>query len=518
MGRQHTSGGDRRQPDEAGPAPAGEQTAVAQTLALFESYGERVAITVDDRDPQIEWTYGDLLRRVRREARRLDGLGVGRGAVVAVLTGDSPVTFILRWAVNALGAAVAVVPDGLSPTAVAELLHTCRAGLLLADAGRHRSAAQVAAGSGSIPVVDVETVSPPVDGSPIDVAARPEDLASIRFTGGSTGLPKGVPRSAAVPRFLSPAALDGWRDTVQLLCTPVAHLAGMLSEAVLAAGGRVVLQPRFERSRVLAAIPREQVTFVSLMPRLLHQLLDHPDLAVTDTSSLRSIAVGSAPASPRRLAEALDRFGPIVYHGYGTLEATQITWIGPEELARPELRGTVGRPLGSVEVSIRDGQENELPAGETGEVWVRSFAVMTGYLNAPDQTAEAMRDGWFRTGDLGRLDGAGYLTLAGRQKEVIFAEHARIYPAEIDDVLLAHPAVAAAAVFGVRDRDLVETPVAAVVVRTGHTPSSSDLIEWVRRDRGPHHAPSAVHFLDALPTTPSAKVDRTALRERFSPR
>lgn len=500
-------------------ASDGHATTIELTLSRFEEYGDRVAITVDEPGARSEWTYRDVRDRVRREALRLDELGVRRGDVVAIMVGTTPAGLIMRWAANIVGAAFTSFADGLSGPTIAALLTTCSARFLVTDPTRRciadEAAEHAAAQACPTTVIDIGS-APPADAGPVPVRLRPDDLASISLTGGSTGVPKGVPRYAAVPAYSSPAALAGWRGTVQLACTPIAHIAGTIALVVLAAGGRVVLQPRFDAARVLAAIPREGITTIQLMPRLLHELLDHPDLQRTDTTSLRALRIGSAPASAARIGEALERFGPIVGQTYGSIEATTITTIDADELARPELRGTVGRPVPGVTLSIRDDDHRELPAGTTGEVWVHSRAVLPGYLNDPQQTAEALQDGWLRTGDLGSVDSEGYLTLVGRAKEVIFAEHANIYPSEVENCLVTHPDVAAAGVFARADPDGVESAAAAVVPRDGHTPSPAALIDWVAEHRGAAVAPSAVHLVDDLPVAPSGKIDRPTLRRRLA--
>lgn len=489
---------------------------VEMTLASFEEFGDRRAVTVDLDGTSVHWTYRDLLDRTRREARRLESHGVRRGDVVALLTGDDPMAFVLRWAANVLGAAVTVLPDGHAAGAVTELLRVCGARFLVTDADRYELGVAAIPRTSVETVIDLDASPPPEDSSPVYVHAQPEDLSSISLTGGTTGNPKGVARSAAVPPYFSPAVLAGWRDVVQLLCTPVAHIGGTVALIVLGAGGRVVVHRGFDPQHVIATIPREQVTLMQLMPHLLYRILDAHELATADTSSLRTIRIGSAPASAARIGEAIARLGPIIGQTYGSIEATNITTIGPEELADPELRGTVGRPAPGVELSIRDDSGADLPVGQVGEVWVKSKAVMSGYVNDPQQTAEVLRDGWLRTGDLGKLDNAGYLTLAGRKKEMIIAEDANIYPAEIENVLLAHAAVAEAAVFGATDRDGAESAVAAIVPRPGQRPEPDELKRWVSQHRGPHFVPTTMVVVEKLPLTPVGKIDRATLRTQLA--
>ncbi|GAA4798981.1 AMP-binding protein [Actinomycetospora chlora] len=494
---------------------ASPRTVVEQTLDAFAEHGDRVAVRLDAGGEPVDWTYRDLRDRVWREARRLEGLGAGPGDTVAVVTGDDPLTFVLRWAVNVVGATWVNVADGYAADTLGRILDTLGVDLVLTDTGRS-ALCRDAVGARSVALADVEELAAPADATPLPVRIGPGDLASISLTSGSTGTPKGVPRRAAPPS--PPDALAEWRDVVHLLCTPVAHVGGTAATVVLRAGGRVVLQPGFDAARVLAAVERERATLLMpLFPRQLVALLDHPDLPRTDTASLRSLRLGGSPASATRIGEAVERFGPIVSQVYGTIEATNIATISAEELARPELRGTVGRAAPGVELSLRDADDAEVPVGEVGEIWVRGPAVMPGYVGAPDDTAAVLRDGWLWTGDLGRLDGAGYLTLVGRTKELIYGERARIHPPDIEEVLAEHPAVASAAVFATRDRDGVEAAAAAVVPRRGRAPSAAELVDWVAARRGSRVAPSVVHLVDDLPTLVGGKVDRRALRERYSP-
>ncbi|WP_211763321.1 AMP-binding protein [Kutzneria sp. CA-103260] len=488
-------------------------TTIAALLAAFDDHRDRVAI----RHAGGEWTYGELRDRIYRTARVLRANGLRRGDVVALLTGNRPETYVLRYAANTLGCCVTVLYDDLAPSLLAEMLRTAEAAALVYDADRHTGEArEVLAEVPGVTGLSLDEATEAESAKPIPVQARPEDLASIQFTGGSTGVPKGIPRQAKLPGYLTPAALAAWTDAVQLLCTPIGHLGGTLSGVVLAAGGRVVLHERFDAGEVLAAIEREQVSFLWLPPRLLHQLLDHPALATTDTASLRSIALGGSASTPHRVAEAIERFGPIVAQGYGTNEAAQITWLTPREHERPELISTVGRPVPGIELTIRDAAGD--PTDGTGEIWVRGPGVMTGYHRRPELTEQVLRDGWFHTGDLGHLDAEGYLTIVGRSKDVILAANGHVYPSAIEDVLLRHPAIADVIVFGVTDGSRDEHVHAAVVTAPGSTLSEDEVIRWVGRERGAAYAPEVVTFLDELPQTGSHKPDRRALRQLLAER
>jgi fatty-acyl-CoA synthase len=499
-------------------------TSIGVILAAFADHRDRPAITHAGGT----WTYGDLLDRIHRTARALRAAGLSRGDVLAVLTGNRPETYVLRFAAHALGCATTVLYDGLAPALLAQMLRTTGAAALVFDPGPYdalvRAAAPEAPGvtmlayGASARAPDLAARAAAESAEPVRVRARPGDLASIRLTGGSTGAPKGVPRDFRVPPYLTPPALAGWRDATQLLCTPVGHLGGTLAEVVLAAGGRVVLHERFDAGAVLAAVAAERVTFVWLQPRLLYELLDHPDLPATDTSSLRSVVCGGSGGAPHRMAQAVARFGPIIAQGYGTLEANQITWLSTEEHLRPELLSTVGRPVGSVTVRVRDAAGAPVATGTTGEIWVRGPSVIAAYHRQPDRTAEAMRDGWFRTGDLGYLDAAGYLTIAGRATDVIIAADGHVHPSAIEDVLHEHHAIGAAAVFGVAGPDGEEHVGAAVVPAPGARLDAETVIAWVRERRGAAYPPEIVLVLDALPLTGSQKPDHRELSRHAAER
>jgi len=478
-------------------------TSISVLLAAFDRHRDRVAIRYADA----EWTYGDLLDQISRTARALHTHGLRRGDVVALLTDNRPETFVLRYAANALGCCVTVLYDDLATSLLVEMLRNADATALVFDANRYadQALAVLAEVPGVTPfalgdangVVDITAAAAAEPREPIRVDARPTDLASIQFTGGSTGIPKGIPHDSRVPAYFAPAALSGWKDAVQLLCTPIGHLGGTLSGVLLAAGGLVVLHERFDAGNVLAAIEREQVSYLWLQPRLLHQLLDHPALPSTDTSSLRSITLGGSASTPHRVVQAIERFGPIIAQGYGANEIGQITWLTTEEHLRPELLTTVGRPVPDVELTIRDQEGG--PTDGIGEIWVRGPGLMAGYYHQPELTAEVLRDGWFHTGDLGHLDTEDYLTIVGRSKDVILAANGHVYPSAIEDVLLRHPDITDAVVFGVTDGSRDEHVYAAVVAAPGAVLSEDDMVQWVKCERGAAYAPEVVTFLEKLP-------------------
>ncbi|MBV8932086.1 MAG: AMP-binding protein, partial [Kutzneria sp.] len=303
-------------------------------------------------------------------------------------------------------------------------------------------------------------------------------------------------------------------DPVFLACTTVAHAAGLIVDMTLIGGGTIVLHERFDPSAVLAAIPRHRVTALFLLPPLLYQLVDHPSLDSTDLSSLSRVVYGGCAAAPSRLARAIDRLGPVLFQFYGQSEAGGISMLTEQDHLRPELLSTVGRVMPGVEIAIRDEEGRDLPRGTVGEICVRSAMISGGYWRNPELTAEVWRDGWVHTGDVGHLDDEGYLHLSDRIKDMIIVVGGHVYPTELEDVLLGHPAVAQAAVYGVRDADAVERVHAALVTNPGHRPELAEIQRYVESRLGPMYAPSHIEILDEIPLTDAGKPDKKVLRQR----
>jgi fatty-acyl-CoA synthase len=247
-------------------------------------------------------------------------------------------------------------------------------------------------------------------------------------------------------------------------------------------------------------------------------LLDHPAIGRTDLSSLRRINYGGSPASPTRVREAIKVFGPVLVSLYGMSEALKIAVLTPSEHARFGDDGPlpVGRPFPNVEVVIRSADGTELPTGERGEVHVRSNSLMAGYWKQPDLTAEVLRDGWLNTGDIGYFDADGYLYLADRSKDMIIVVGGHVYPTEVEDLLLTHPAIAQCAVFSVRDTQQAEHVHVAVVPAPEQQPRLDDIRAFVTAKKGRIYAPEALHLVDAIPLTAVGKPDKKRLREALA--
>ncbi|MFF4528514.1 AMP-binding protein [Streptomyces sp. NPDC001407] len=470
----------------------------------------------------------ELRDQVHRLAGELAERGVGRGDTVTLLTGNTAEAIVARYAANLAGARVVGLYEGMSPPTMAHIMASVDCSLLLVDDRRHATAGELlrlegvpgllSLGPGDF-AEDVLAAAARRPARPMGGLVGPDDDWCIRHTGGTTGIPKGIRMTHGSYRRSLDHRLAGAGDPPRYLaCTALAHLAGVFVDMTLHQGGSVVLRHGFEPGDVLAAIERERVTHTWLLPPLLYRLLDHPDLAGTDLSSLSRISYGGTAASPTRLRQAAKVLGPVLYGLYGQAEAQYITEAGPAE---QEITGrggqlTVGRAVPGVEIAIRDADGATLPPGERGEVQVRTPYVMPGYWKQPELTAEVLRDGWVRTGDVGYLDEDGYLYIVDRIKEMIVVVGGHVYPAELEDLLLRHPAVAQCVVYGSRDEESLEHVHAAVVPAAGLRPSLEEIQDFVTAHKGRLYAPEALHLVPDIPLTAAGKPDRQLLRSRFS--
>ncbi|MGW4378705.1 AMP-binding protein [Kitasatospora sp. NPDC004531] len=471
---------------------------------------------------------GDFAAATYRLAHELIARGVVLGSTVTLMTGNTPEALSARYAAGIAGARVVNLYDGMSAPILAEITSSVDTSVLLVDAERYADAPELVA------LVDVPTVltlgpGPAALGEdviaaaahrpaePPDVRIGPEDDLGIRHTGGTTGIPKGILSLHGPYRATFDTPVGSHSGVPRLLAaTPLAHLAGVLSDLVLYHGGTVVLLRAFEPGAVLAAIERERITEFWVLPALLHQLLDHPAIDRTDLSSLRQIIYGGSAASANRLREAIKVFGPVLVGVYGMSEAQMISMLTPPEHERIDTGGhvPVGRPFPFVEVAIRGLDGADLPTGEQGEIHVRSAFLMAGYWKQPELTAQVLQGGWLNTGDVGYFDEDGYLYLSDRAKDLIIVVGGHVYPSEVEDLLVSHPTVARCAVFGVRDEQEIEHVHVAVVPARGEQPHLDELRAFVTEHKGRIYAPEALHLVDEIPLTPVGKPDKKRLRDQ----
>ncbi|MBB4927252.1 fatty-acyl-CoA synthase [Kitasatospora kifunensis] len=473
---------------------------------------------------------GELLDLTYRLAWAMHARGIERGQTVTLLSGNLPAAIAARYAANLLGCRVNQLYTKLPAETQAIMVRDVETHALIIDPGHAERAAQI---TELAPVDTVLVLGPTALGSdllalaavysagrgdladPFPSQARPEDVRTIRHSGGTTGHSKGICVSYGQVRPFGPELPDDPNQPPRLLvCTTIAHAAGQMTDKVLRAGGSVVLLPEFEAAAVLAAIEAERITDLFLMPPLLYQLIDHPRAELTDTSSLRRLSYGGCQASPARITDALRRLGPVLVQLYGQHEAGIISVLAAEDHdpLHPERLRSVGRIAPGYQVVIRDESGRELPAGAHGEVCVRSDTLMLGYWKQPELTAATVKDGWLHTGDVGHLDEDGFLTIVDRLKDLINTGGGHVYTSEVENLLNSHPQVRQSAVFGVLDADRVERVHAVVVPVAGSRPTAQELCALVRERRGTTHEPAHLGFAETLPLTDAGKPDKKVLR------
>jgi fatty-acyl-CoA synthase len=349
----------------------------------------------------------------------------------------------------------------------------------------------------------------------------PDAPYSVAYTGGTTGRPKGVVGTALSMATMTHIQMAEWEWPAELrflCCTPLSHAGAAFFVPTLLRGGSLVVLPGFEPDRVLDAIGRHRITATMLVPTMIYVLLGHPRLDEADLSSLQSLYYGAAAMSPSRLAEGIERLGPIFFQYYGQAECPMTITVlrqSEHDVTDPGRLASCGRPVPWLDVALLDDDGEEVATGTPGEICVRGPLVMKEYLNKPEQTAAALEGGWLHTGDIARSDDQGFLTIVDRKKDMIVTGGFNIFPREVEDVLTSHPAVGSAAVIGVPDDKWGEAVKAVVVVRPGAEVDASELVALVRDRKGPVAAPKSVDFVDAIPLSALGKPDKKALRDAY---
>ncbi|ULR55057.1 class I adenylate-forming enzyme family protein [Streptomyces deccanensis] len=450
-----------------------------------------------------------LLRRVQAAARQLQDLGIGPGDVVALKLTNRVEFVLLLFAAWRLGATITPVNPSMTDVEVARQLKDSGARLLVGEDGE----AAAVDGTAVLAVGELREGGAAEPGeAPLP---DPSALALLIYTSGTTGVPKGV--------MLDHANIDAMADMGRralevgpadrcLLILPLFHVNGIVVSTLipLLAGASVAIADRFRPETFFDVVERERPTFFSAVPTIYTMLAALPDTVRPDTSSLRFGVCGAAPASAELLTRFEARYGFPLVEGYGLSEGTCASTINP--VAGPRRAGTVGLPFPGQEIRIVDPGGSEVPPGVDGEVVVRGPNVMRGYLGRPEETAKVIVDGWLHTGDVGRVDADGYLTLVGRSKDMIIRGGENIYPKEIEDVLVGYPSVLEAAVIGVPDEKWGEVVVAYVQPRPGGHVDPSALQALCARSLTGFKRPTAFFVVEAIAKNAVGKIDKVALR------
>jgi fatty-acyl-CoA synthase len=458
----------------------------------------------------VTWSYGKLHRRVGTTAALLRAIGIERGDRVAVAAPNHPQTFALLFACARLGAILVPLNIRLSPAEMGYCLADCGARVLVAS---HELAA-------TIDDLAVETVVAPdsnawVEARPVPSAVGSDaDAVLIVYTSGTTGRPKGAvlsQRALAANTVNSIHFHDLVASDVVLTAAPLFHVGGLNIQSLpaLMTGAHVVLHERFDPGAWLNAVAKHRPTLSVLVPAMMRAVVSHPDWASTDLSSLRSITTGSSMV-PAPLIEAFHLRHVPVCQVYGLTESSPIAVHQKPADALTHV-GSTGVEAKVTELRIVDGDGHDVVDGASGELLLRGPNLFDGYWGNPDATAAVVdADGWFRTGDVGRREADGHVTILDRTKDMIISGGENVYPAEIEQVLASCAAVADVAVVGAPDDRWGEVPVAVVVAR-GEPDERAVLAHCTERLARFKH-PQRVVFVDALPRNAMGKLLKHEIR------
>jgi acyl-CoA synthetase (AMP-forming)/AMP-acid ligase II len=501
---------------------------------------DRVAMVCQDQ----QRTYREVQERVNRLANALQSMGVGKGDRVAVMALNSIPYVEIYYACAKLGAVFVPLNYRAKQEELSYMCNNSESSVLFVGQRYLDLAAAIQPQLKTVKhlvcidarpdgMPNYEDVLGAQDAEEIFTDVDDSDPTIVIYTSGTTALPKGVVltylgMSVYVTNTVAPADPAAEDVEVLLVSVPFYHVAGATTMLSSVWGGRkMVILPQFDPADWLKAVETHRVTHSFVVPTMLKRIMEHPGFDKTDLSSLRLVAYGAAPMPYEVVTKAVQKFKCGLMNAYGQTESTSsLTFLGPEDHEIPEgppeerekklrrLR-SVGRPMDDVVVAIMDPQGNILGPGQEGEIVAQGARVMAGYLGRSKETAEAIKDGWLHTGDVGWMDEDGYLYITGRTKDLIIRGGENIAPGEIENVLQQHPAVEDAAVIGVPDVEWGEEIKAVIVPKPGQQPSEEDLTAFVKERLASYKAPRYYAFVDELPRNYLGKVLKTELRKQF---
>ncbi|MCU1668835.1 MAG: AMP-dependent synthetase and ligase [Blastococcus sp.] len=476
--------------------------------------GRRAALRMGDA----VLTYDEFRDAAQRVAAGLQARGVAPGDRVGLVLPNVVAFPVLFYGALIAGAAVVPMNPMLKAREIDYYVRDSGARLVVAAEASGDASAD-AAGTAGIEAVIVDALLPDMlmaaRGLPDAVGRADGDIAVILYTSGTTGQPKGAELTHANlsgnARTFAETLLEGTPDDVIMGCLPLFHVFGLtcgLNASVLSAASLALL-PRFDGATALSLIARDRVTVFEGVPTMFSRMLHAPDAERSDVTPLRLCVSGGA-AMPVAVMRGFEQtFGCVVLEGYGLSETSPVVSFNhPHAQRKP---GSIGTPVRGVEVRLVDDGGSDVPRGEVGEIAVRGPNVMKGYWGKPEETATAIPDRWFRTGDLARQDEAGYFFIVDRKKEMIIRGGENIYPREIEEVLYEHPAVAEVAVVAIPDPDLGEDVGAAVVLKPGASATADELRDWTKARVAAYKYPRHVWLVESLPKGPTGKILRRSV-------
>ncbi len=503
-------------------------TTVAQLyISAFKNTPDQLAIVSESA----ELTYRQLEKKAYQFARLLRSKGLKRQDAIAFMVGNRAEAIVGIIAVQILG----LKSVSLHPMASEEdhcfVLQDAQVKALIVDSARFTDRAIAIAARGVVPLIltlDDTSIGPGLIGQAVhfedsDLAldVHPEEITKLSYTGGTTGRSKGILHAhrTVVTMVVYMLASYEWPSEIRyLVTTPISHAAGDLLLPTFIRGGTVYLMEKNDTRNFLLKVEQYRINLTFLVPTQIYGLIDYPTLEEHDHSSLELILYGAAPIAPSKLAEALQKMGPVFGQLYGQAEAPMsISYLSKKDhdLTRAHLLRSCGKVVPGNQVALLDQACHEVAVGEIGELCVRGPLIMNGYLNRPEENEKAFAGNWLHTGDMARIDEAGYLYIVDRVKDMIISGGFNVYPSEVENCLAQHSDIAMSAVIGVPDEKWGEQVTAVVVLKPGKSASEADIIGYVTERKGVVNAPKTVVFEAELPLTALGKIDKKAIRSRY---
>jgi len=496
-------------------------------------YPQRVGLVHGDQS----WTWAELDANANAFRAALQDMGVKYGDRVLVQTRNNRAMFESLWGIFKAGAVWVPSNFRQTPSEIAYVAQNCGATAFLFEAvfAEHAAAAKEASSDlkhlisiggvaeGSLDYE--ETIAAHAGADCIEENVEYEHPCWLFYTSGTTGRPKGAvlthgQMSFVTTNFIADLMPGLTRDDASLVVAPLSHGAGCHAFAQVARGARTVLLPgeSFDAETVWRLVEEYKISNMFTVPTIVKMMVEHPSVDQYDHSSLRHVIHAGAPMYLADQKVALEKLGPVLYQYYGLGEVTGCITVQPPEhyvvdADDPEARpGTCGIPRLGIQIGIRDPEGNMMPAGEQGEICVIGPGVMSEYWQNEKANGEVFRDGWFHTGDLGRLDDAGFLYITGRAKDMFISGGSNVYPREIEEVLLTHPGVSEVAIVGIEDEKWGEVGV-AVIVPTSEGTSDEELAGFVNTELSRYKHPKRYFFWDEMPKSAYGKVPKHLIKK-----
>ncbi len=504
---------------------------------MVERFGDRPAVICKKEETV---TYQDFHKRSNAVIAAFNDAGLKKGDKIAVYMGNCHHYREMFWAAGKGGFVLIPVNGRLTPREVLYIVNHSEAKGLVISKEYESVVSQIKDDLKSVRLF--YSVDPGLDGfvytgdlirqypaDDPDVVVKEDDLLWFQYTSGTTGLPKG----AMLTHGVAGAFIDiGYRaiaekirfgpDTRALQLLPSYSFSGIGFDIMYQwVGALTVIMDRFDPGEMMALIEKHRITDCHIVPVILNFLLASPDFGKYDLSSLECITYGAAPMPPEVLRQGIEKIGPVFMQDYGASEAGVLTILdigdhvieGPPEKVRR--LASCGKPIPGVSVKVLDENDVEIKPGEIGELTTKSPMVMKGYWKMPEETRLSLKNGRFYTGDLCTVDEEGYIYIKDRKKDMIISGGFNIYPHELESVLVEHPAVMDAAVFGIPDEKWGEGVCAHVVLKKGAAATEEEIIAFMKENLASYKKPKIVEFVDQIPRTLTGKILKRQLREKY---